>query len=107
MTDERLTHCQITFAYVYIYAWSVCIIKYSIIALYRRIFGMSRFGWFCVCLTTGYLLTNHIVLPLYCKPLDYYWNQWHPNAKGVVQVNEAKVRSPKFTYRLTRLLRGI
>ncbi|KAF2678540.1 hypothetical protein K458DRAFT_422994 [Lentithecium fluviatile CBS 122367] len=79
----------ITFAYVFIYAWSVCVIKFSILALYRRIFGMSWLGWWCVFLTTGYLITNHIVLPLYTKPLSYYWSQWY-GAKGVVQVDEAK-----------------
>ncbi|PSN65116.1 hypothetical protein BS50DRAFT_51628 [Corynespora cassiicola Philippines] len=79
----------ITFAYVFIYAWSVCVIKYSIIALYRRIFGMSWLGWWCVFLTTGYLITNHIVLPLYTRPLSYYWNQWY-GAEGVILVNEAK-----------------
>ncbi|KAJ4323698.1 hypothetical protein N0V94_001757 [Neodidymelliopsis sp. IMI 364377] len=79
----------ITFAYVFIYAWSVCIIKFSILALYRRIFGLSWLGWFCVALTTGYLITNHIVLPLYTRPLDYYWNQWY-GSEGVVQIDEAK-----------------
>ncbi|KAI4650296.1 uncharacterized protein J4E79_009565 [Alternaria viburni] len=79
----------ITFAYVFIYAWSVCIIKFSILALYRRIFGLSYFGYFCIGLTTGYLITNHIVLPLYTRPLHYYWNQWYGD-KGVVQVDEAK-----------------
>lgn len=68
----------------------MCIIKFSILALYHRIFGLSWVGWFCVALTTGYLITNHVVLPLYTKPLDYYWNQWY-GAKGVVQVDEAKV----------------
>lgn len=97
--DEILTRYYITFAYVYIYAWSVCIIKYSILALYHRIFGrVSWLGWWCVFLTTGYLVTNLVVLPNYCKPLDFYWNQWYPNAKGVVQVNEAEVRPPSFTY---------
>ncbi|KAJ4334064.1 hypothetical protein N0V87_007117 [Didymella glomerata] len=80
----------ITFAYVFIYAWSVCIIKFSILALYRRIFGMTLMGWFCVALTAGYLITNHIVLPLYTDPLDYYWNQWNEGARGIVQVDEAK-----------------
>lgn len=47
-------------------------------------------GWFCVALTAGYLITNHVVLPLYTKPIDYYWNQWY-GAEGVVQVDEAKV----------------
>jgi hypothetical protein len=75
---------------VFIYAWSVCIIKFSILAFYRRIFGMTWMGWFCVALTAGYLITNHIVLPLYTKPLDYYWNQWYGH-EGVVQINEAKV----------------
>ncbi|KAJ4990886.1 hypothetical protein SVAN01_03675 [Stagonosporopsis vannaccii] len=79
----------ITFAYVYIYAWSVCIIKFSILAFYRRIFGMTWLGWFCVALTAGYLITNHVVLPLYTRPLDYYWNQWY-GAEGVVLINEAK-----------------
>lgn len=79
----------ITFAYVFIYAWSVCIIKFSILALYRRIFGLSWLGWFCIALTTGYLITNHIVLPLYTRPLSYYWNQWY-GAEGEVLVDEAK-----------------
>jgi hypothetical protein len=88
--ESLANFAQITFAYVFIYAWSVCIIKYSIIALYRRIFiGMTWLAWWCVFLTTGYLITNHIVLPLYTKPLHYYWNQWY-GAKGVVQVDEAK-----------------
>ncbi|KAF2825712.1 hypothetical protein CC86DRAFT_382720 [Ophiobolus disseminans] len=79
----------ITFAYVFIYAWSVCIIKFSILALYRRIFGLSWYGYCCVALTTGYLITNHIVLPLYTRPLSYYWNQWY-GAKGEILVDEAK-----------------
>lgn len=87
---HTLMSSQITFAYVFIYAWSVCIIKFSILALYRRIFGLSWMGWFCVALTTGYLITNHVVLPLYTKPLSYYWDQWY-GAEGVVQVDEAKV----------------
>lgn len=66
-------------------------IKFSILALYRRIFGMTWMGWFCVALTAGYLITNHVVLPLYTRPLDYYWNQWNKGAVGVVQVDEAKV----------------
>ncbi|EFQ91659.1 hypothetical protein PTT_11436 [Pyrenophora teres f. teres 0-1] len=79
----------ITFAYVFIYSWSVCIIKFSILALYRRIFGLTWLGWFCIAITTGYLITNHIVLPLYTRPLNFYWNQWY-GGKGVVLVNEAK-----------------
>ncbi|KAG9191354.1 hypothetical protein G6011_09442 [Alternaria panax] len=79
----------ITFAYVFIYAWSLCVIKLSILALYRRIFGMTWLGWFCVALTCGYLITNHIVLPLYTRPLHYYWNQWY-GREGVILVNEAK-----------------
>lgn len=79
----------ITFAYVYIYTWSLCVIKFSILALYRRIFGMTWLGWFCVVLTAGYLITNHVVLPLYTRPLHYYWNQWY-GGEGVVLVNEAK-----------------
>lgn len=51
---------------------------------------MTWMGWFCVALTAGYLITNHIVLPLYTQPLDYYWNQWYGH-EGVVQINEAKV----------------
>lgn len=53
-------------------------------------FGLSWFGWFCIGLTAGYLITNHIVLPLYTQPLHYYWDQWYGD-EGVVQVNEAKV----------------
>lgn len=41
-------------------------------------------------LTTGYLITNHIVLPLYTRPLSFYWNVWY-GAKGVQLVDEAKV----------------
>lgn len=76
---------------MYIYAWCVCIIKFSILAFYRRIFGMSWLGWFCVALTAGYLITNHVVLPLYTRPLDYYWNQWY-GGEGTVVIDEAKVR---------------
>ncbi|KAF2024802.1 hypothetical protein EK21DRAFT_77914 [Setomelanomma holmii] len=79
----------ITFAYVYIYAWSICIIKFSILALYRRIFGLSWLGYFCLVLTTGYLITFHIVLPLYARPTSYYWNQWY-GADGKLLVDEAK-----------------
>jgi hypothetical protein len=39
----------------------------------------------------GYLITNHVVLPLYTVPIDFYWNQWY-GAQGRVQINEAKVR---------------
>jgi hypothetical protein len=41
----------------------------------------------------GYLLTNHIVLPLYTRPLSYYWNQWY-DAEGEALIDEAKVREP-------------
>ncbi|KAL5119955.1 hypothetical protein ACEQ8H_002053 [Pleosporales sp. CAS-2024a] len=80
----------ITFAYVFIYAWSVCIIKFSILALYRRIFGLTWIGYCCVGLTTGYLITNHIILPLYTSPLSYYWNQWRKGYTGKVRIDEAK-----------------
>jgi hypothetical protein len=56
---------------------------------------MTLMGWFCVALTAGYLITNHIVLPLYTDPLDYYWNQWNEGARGIVQVDEAKVTNVK------------
>ncbi|KAF1938069.1 hypothetical protein EJ02DRAFT_426064 [Clathrospora elynae] len=79
----------ITFAYVFIYAWSICVIKFSILALYRRIFGLTWLGWFCIALTTGYLITNHIVVLLYTRPLHYYWNQWY-GGQGVILVDEAK-----------------
>ncbi|KAF1921531.1 hypothetical protein BDU57DRAFT_489397 [Ampelomyces quisqualis] len=79
----------ITFAYVFIYAWSVCIIKFSILALYRRIFGLSWLGYCCIGLTIGYLIANHVVLPLYTQPLSYYWNQWY-GADGKIMINEAK-----------------
>jgi hypothetical protein len=69
----------------------VCVIKFSILALYHRIFGLSWLAWFCVVLTMGYLVTNHVVLPLYTAPIDYYWNQWY-GAQGRVQINEANVR---------------
>jgi hypothetical protein len=55
---------------------------------------MTWLGWFCVVLTAGYLITNHVVLPLYTRPLHYYWNQWY-GGEGVVLVNEAKVSSPQ------------
>lgn len=87
---------QITFAYVFIYAWSVCIIKFSILALYRRIFGLSWLGYFCLALTTGYLITNHVVLPLYTRPLSYYWDQWY-GADGKILVDEAKVDDPEMS----------
>ncbi|KAI1524486.1 hypothetical protein PtrSN002B_007319 [Pyrenophora tritici-repentis] len=80
----------ITFAYVLIYSWSGCIIKFSILALYRRIFGLNWLGWFSIVITVLYLITNHIVVPLYTRPLNFYWNQWY-GGTGVVQVNEAKV----------------
>ncbi|KAA8615318.1 hypothetical protein A1F94_010195 [Pyrenophora tritici-repentis] len=79
----------ITFAYVLIYSWSGCIIKFSILALYRRIFGLNWLGWFSIVITVLYLITNHIVVPLYTRPLNFYWNQWY-GGTGVVQVNEAK-----------------
>ncbi|CAJ2504739.1 Uu.00g121330.m01.CDS01 [Anthostomella pinea] len=88
--QQMSTISVITFAFVFIYAWSVCIIKFSILALYRRIFGMTWLGWWCVFLTSGYLITNHIVLPLYCNPLSYYWTQWYEGSQGVVRINEAK-----------------
>ncbi|KZM25429.1 uncharacterized protein EKO05_0000649 [Ascochyta rabiei] len=79
----------ITFIYVFIYTWSVCIIKFSILALYRRIFGLSWLGYCCFGLTLLYLIVNHVVLPLYTRPLSYYWEQWY-GAQGVLLVNEAK-----------------
>jgi hypothetical protein len=66
------------------------VIKFSILVLYRRIFGLSWLAWFCVALTSGYLVTNHVVLPLYTRPVSYYWNQWY-GAEGRLQINEAKV----------------
>ncbi|KAI8932085.1 hypothetical protein NX059_010971 [Plenodomus lindquistii] len=79
----------ITFIYVFIYTWSVCVIKFSIIALYRRIFGLTWLGWFCIGLTMAYLIVNHVVLPLYTRPLHYYWTMWYGD-EGVILVNEAK-----------------
>ncbi|KAF9698550.1 hypothetical protein EKO04_003923 [Ascochyta lentis] len=79
----------ITFIYVFIYTWSVCVIKFSILALYRRIFGLTWLGYFCLALTICYMIVNHVVLPLYTRPLSYYWEQWY-GAQGVLQVNEAK-----------------
>ena len=57
---------------------------------------MSWMGWFCVALTAGYLITNHVVLPLYTRPLDYYWNQWY-GAEGIILVDEAKVSDHRNT----------
>jgi hypothetical protein len=74
----------------------VCVIKFSILALYHRIFGLSWLAWFCGVLTMGYLVTNHVVLPLYTAPIDYYWNQWY-GAQGKVQINEANVRCLSFS----------
>ncbi|KAH7067458.1 hypothetical protein BKA63DRAFT_118165 [Paraphoma chrysanthemicola] len=79
----------ITFAYVFVYAWSVCIIKFSIIALYRRIFGMTWLGYFCIVLTMGYLMTWHIVVPLYARPISFYWDQWY-GGEGKLLVDEAE-----------------
>ncbi|KAF4455040.1 integral membrane protein Pth11-like [Fusarium austroafricanum] len=87
MEMEKIT--IITFAYVYIYAWSVTVIKLSIIFYYYRIFGMTWASWFAVFLTCAYWLINHIVLPLYCKPLHYYWTQWSDINGGHCPVNEA------------------
>jgi len=89
---------QITFIYVFIYTWSVCVIKFSILALYRRIFGLTWLGYFCIGLTLLYLIVNHVVLPLYTRPLSYYWEQWY-GAQGVLLVNEAKVNESKSTSR--------
>jgi hypothetical protein len=75
----------------------VCVIKFSILALYHRIFGLSWLAWFCGVLTMGYLITNHVVLPLYTAPIDYYWNQWY-GAQGKVQINEANVRCLFFRF---------
>ncbi|KAF1949657.1 hypothetical protein CC80DRAFT_510359 [Byssothecium circinans] len=83
----------IYFAFLFIYAWSVCVIKFSILIFYRRIFGMSWLGWWCIFLTTSYLLTHHIVLPLFAKPLSYYWDRAH-GVEGEMRVNEAKVGIP-------------
>ncbi|KAK2750977.1 hypothetical protein FQN57_000052 [Myotisia sp. PD_48] len=87
--DEMEKISIITFYYVFIYSWSVTLVKYSILLFYRRIFGMTWLAWWCVFLTTGYLITNHIVLPLYCKPLSYYWNQWHNSKGGHCPIDEA------------------
>jgi hypothetical protein len=51
---------------------------------------MTWLAWWCVFLTTGYLITNHVVLPLYCKPLSYYWLQWYEPGSGHCPINEAK-----------------
>ncbi|KAH7034233.1 hypothetical protein B0J12DRAFT_582106 [Macrophomina phaseolina] len=83
---EKIT--VITFAYVFIYAYSVSVIKYSFIMFYRRIFGLNWFGWFCIGLTTAYLIVYHIVLPLYCDPLKYYWQQWSSPGTGKCPVHE-------------------
>lgn len=102
---EKITSnvSQITFIYVFIYTWSVCVIKFSILALYRRIFGLTWLGYFCLVLTVLYLIINHVVLPLYTRPLSYYWEQWY-GASGVLLVNEAKVNEQEsiLGYRLTK-----
>jgi hypothetical protein len=78
---------QLDFAVTFVYAWTVCAIKFSIIALYRRIFGMTWLGWWCVFLTTAHLALYNIILLLLTRPLSYVWDRW-VGAAGVVQVNE-------------------
>lgn len=49
---------------------------------------MTWLAWWCAFITTGYLVANHVVLPLYCKPLSYYWTQWHDLDGGYCPVDE-------------------
>lgn len=51
---------------------------------------MTWLAWGCLFVTIGYLIANHVVLPLYCEPLPYYWLQFYDDAEGHCPVNEAK-----------------
>ncbi|PVH99474.1 hypothetical protein DM02DRAFT_488481, partial [Periconia macrospinosa] len=79
----------IHFAFLFVYAWSVSVIKMSIIVFYRRIFGLTWLGWACIALTICYLVTHLIVLPLFATPLRYYWDRFL-GAPGVMRIDEAK-----------------
>lgn len=50
---------------------------------------MNWLAWWCVFLTAGYLISNHVVLPLYCQPLRHYWLQWYDPTGGTCPIDEA------------------
>ena len=77
------------------YAWSVSLIKLSILFFYRRIFGMTWLCWICIILTSFYLLVHHIVVPLFADPISFYWNRFL-DAEGTMRVGEAEVHSSPF-----------
>ncbi|CAI6341249.1 unnamed protein product [Periconia digitata] len=90
LDSQEMRHISlIHFAFLFVYAWSVSVIKLSIITFYRRIFGMSWLCWLCTFLTIGYLLAHHVVLPLFASPVSYYWDKYLGNA-GRMCVDEPK-----------------
>jgi len=74
--EDVVTVMQILFAYVLIYVVTVPLIKFSILLLYRRIFGMTWTIWVCMLLTAGYFVSCTVAFLVCCQPVSYYWSQY-------------------------------
>lgn len=74
--EDVVTVMQILFAYVLIYVVTVPLIKFSILLLYRRIFGMTWTIWVCMLLTAGYFVSCAVAFLVCCQPVSYYWSQY-------------------------------
>lgn len=67
---------KIMFIYVIVYAFTVPLIKLSIILFYRRLFGMKWVFWVYAFLSVGYFVACAPAFVSACRPPSYFWTQY-------------------------------
>ncbi|KAJ5364838.1 uncharacterized protein N7496_010551 [Penicillium cataractarum] len=72
---------KILFTYLFVYLFELFLIKISILAFYRRIFGRNWSIWICLFLTTGWTVGSMIALLVSSDPVAYFWTSTY-NSKG-------------------------
>jgi hypothetical protein len=78
---NRAHELQILFAYLFVYLFELFLIKISILAFYRRIFGRNWSIWICLFLTTGWTVGSMVALLVSSDPVSYFWTSTY-NPKG-------------------------
>jgi hypothetical protein len=78
---------QILFAYLFVYIFELFLIKISILAFYRRIFGRNWSIWICLFLTTGWTVGSMIALLVSSDPVAYFWTSTYDPKGGHYRYN--------------------
>lgn len=78
---------QILFAYLFVYLFELFLIKISILAFYRRIFGRNWSIWICLFLTTGWTVGSMIALLVSSDPVVYFWTSTYNPTGGHYRYN--------------------